>query len=91
MVRDDETPALLAAAALYTILTGMYLFVSILLFRYGRAIGFLVQFNRNEELEEALGAQRKLWKAMGVIAIVTMALVVVAMFVGVGVAIAEGL
>jgi hypothetical protein len=68
-----------------------YLLVSILLFKYGRAIGFLVQFNRNEELEEALGAQRRLWKAMGIIAIITMGLVVVAMFVGMGVAIAEGL
>lgn len=91
MVNEDEAPALFAAAALYTILTGMYLIVSILLFKYGRAIGFLVQFNRNEELDEALGAQRKIWKAMGIIAIVTMGLVAVAMFVGMGIAIAEGL
>jgi flagellar biosynthesis protein FlhB len=91
MVQDDEAPALFAAAALYAILTGMYLFVSILLFKYGRAIGYLLQFNRNQELEEALDAQRRFWKAMGVIAIITMALMVVAMFAGVGIAIAEGL
>jgi len=88
---EGEAPLVGALAAFYAVATGMYLFVSVLLFKYGRAIGFLVQFNRNEELEEALGAQRKIWKAMGIIAIVTMGLVVVGMFVGVGVAIAEGL
>ena len=94
---DDElfgggdAPIVLAIAAFYAVAAGMYLLVSVLLFKYGRAIGFLVQFNRNQELEEALDAQRRFWKAMGVIAIVTMALMVVAMFVGVGVAIAEGL
>ena len=94
---DDElfgggdAPVVLALAAFYAVATGMYLLVSVLLFKYGRAIGFLVQFNRNQELEEALDAQRRLWKAMGVIAIVFMALMVVAMFAGIAVAIYEGL
>jgi hypothetical protein len=86
-----EAPLVGALAAFYAIATGMYLLVSVLLFKYGRAIGFLVQFNRNQELEEALDAQRRLWKAMGVIAIVMMALMVVAMIGGMAVAIYEGL
>jgi len=94
---DDElfgggdAPIVLALAAFYAVATGLYIFVSVLLFKYGRAIGFLVQFNRNQELEEALDAQRKLWKAMGVIAIVMMALMVVAMFGGMAFAIVQGL
>jgi len=91
MFGGGDAPIVLAIAAFYAVATVMYIFVSVLLFKYGRAIGFLVQFNRNQELEEALDAQRRLWKAMGVIAIVTMALMVVAMIGGMAFAIAQGL
>jgi hypothetical protein len=87
----EDAAVVLALAAFYAVATVMYILVSVLLFKYGRAIGYLLQFGRNQELEEALDAQRRFWKAMGVIAIVTMALMVVAMFVGVGIAIADGL
>jgi hypothetical protein len=90
-VGNGEAGVVLALAAFYAIAAAMYFFVSILLFKYGRAIGYLLQFNRNQELEEALDAQRRFWKTMGVITIVTMALVFVAMIAGVAIAIAEGL
>jgi hypothetical protein len=86
-----DTGIVVALAAFYAVAAAMYLFVSVLLFKFGRAIGYLVQFNRNDELEEALDAQRRFWKAMGVIAIVTMALMVVAMIGGAAFAIYEGL
>jgi len=85
-----DAPVVAVLAAFYAVATAMYIFVSVLMFKYGRAIGFLVQFNRNQELEEALDAQRRLWKTMGVIAIVMMALMVVAMIGGMAFAIYEG-
>ena len=91
MGRGGDAPFVIALAAFYAVATAMYILVSVLLFRYARAIGFLNQFNRNEELEEALDAQRRFWKAMGVIAIVTMALVAVAMIAGMVIAVVEGM
>jgi hypothetical protein len=88
---ESENALVLALSGFYAVATGLYLFVSILLFRYGRSIGYLLQFDRNDELVEALDAQRKVWKAMGVIAIVFMGLMLLALFAGIAVAIYEGM
>jgi hypothetical protein len=85
-----EAGMVLGMAAMYAILTAVYVVISVALFKYARSIGEVVRTNRAPELEDALEAQRGFWKLMGIVIIVMMALMVLAFIVGIVVAVAIG-
>jgi hypothetical protein len=86
----SEAGMLLGMGAMYAVLTALYLVISISLFGYARAIGALSRTGGGAELEDALDAQRRFWKLMGIVVIVTMSLMVLAFLIGIGVAVAVG-
>ncbi len=68
-------------ACLYGLMSLLYIFPAIFLWRYGRSIGRMLDSASVNELEGALEAQKSFWKFTGVAAIVVMAFYIL-MFVG---------
>lgn len=53
------------------------------LYRFGASIRMLLVSARSEDLESALSHQRSFWKFWGVLSIVMIAIMILAMFVGI--------
>lgn len=66
----QDAPGALAAVFMGVFFYGgigaFFLFFSVLLFRYARAIGRLIVGNRTEDMEHTIDAQRGLFKATGI-------------------------
>jgi magnesium-transporting ATPase (P-type) len=76
---------------LYLPLIGIYILFSVLLVRYASAIGRLLDSCRASDMENALLKQKTFWKAAGIIAIVSIGLMLAAFIVGIVVALSVGL
>ena len=68
---------------IYGLMAAVYLVCSIKLWAYGSRIGELLMTQQPVALERALAEQRKFWKIVGILAIVSIAAVVLLMLVGV--------
>lgn len=70
-------------AALYVVLSIVYIFPGIKLWKYANSIAMLIQTGRNEDLVAALNQQRSFWKFVGILLISIMVLYVVAIIAAV--------
>ena len=73
--------------ALYILISVLYIYPAIKIWKYGSSIGKLVQSGSNIDLEEALNQQRGFWKFVGITMIVVIVVYLVAIVVMVGVAV----
>jgi hypothetical protein len=62
--------------------------LGLVLVRYARSIGAVNEAGRAEEVEDALWAQQRFWKAAGIVTISVIGLTVVGTFVAIGAAVA---
>jgi hypothetical protein len=73
----ENLPVLVGVGVFYLVLAAIYLVLGFFLVRYARAIGAVNETTRAEEVEDALWAQQRFWKAAGVVTISVMGLSVV--------------
>ena len=88
VVEGKDLGILLGIGLFYLVLALVYFFLGWFLVRYARSIGLVNETGRAEEVEDALWAQQRFWKAAGVITIAAIGLTVVGTFVAIGVAVA---
>jgi hypothetical protein len=65
----------------YVVFSAVYVYPSLTLFRYGRAIGSLLSSGAQADLESAIGLQRSFWKFVGMVTALGIVLYVVAIVV----------
>jgi dolichol kinase len=63
----------------------MYVYPALKMWMYGSAIGRLVRSRAPTDLDAALGQQKSLWKFIGIVTVVLIAVYVVAIFAAVAV------
>ena len=96
MVAGSASPALGGRGALlgglYLVLALVYVYPSVLLFRYASAVGRLVDSRNLGHMESALALQRSFWRLLGILTIAMLVVYVVAIvaLVAVGVATTVG-
>lgn len=78
------TGMMIGLGALYLISAIIYFIASLYLLRYAGAIKRLVSSLSVVDLEDALQRQASFWKLMGILALVTVVLVIIMLLVGVG-------
>jgi len=71
-----EAGAMIGIGVVYAVMSVVYIMMGIFLFKYSSAIGRLLQTNSVADMEDALDAQRKFWKIMGIITAVMLVLMV---------------
>ena len=91
VVEGDDVPVLVGVGVFYLALAVIYFVLGLFLVKYARSIGVVNETGRAEEVEDALWAQQRFWKAAGVVTISVIGLTVVGTFVAIGVAVALGL
>jgi len=88
VVEGDDVPVLVGVGGFYLALAVIYFVLGFFLVRYARSIGTVNETGRAEEVEDALWAQQRFWKAAGVVTIAVIGLTVVGTFVAIGAAVA---
>jgi hypothetical protein len=78
------TGMMVGMGALYLISAIIYFIASLYLLRYAGAIKRLVSSLDVVDLEDALQRQASFWKLMGILALVTIVLVIIGLVVGIG-------
>lgn len=77
-VEGEDLPVLVGVGLFYLVLGVIYFVLGLFLIKYARAIGLAGETSRAEEVEDALWAQQRFWKAAGIVTIAMMALSVLA-------------
>jgi hypothetical protein len=87
-VEGDDVPVLVGVGLFYLAVAVIYFVLGFFLVKYARSIGTVNETGRAEEVEDALWAQQRFWKAAGIVTISIIGLTVVGTFVAIGVAVA---
>jgi len=77
-------------ALIYVVVGGLYLWVSYSLYRYATAIRELQTTSSTASMEQALDSQRSFWRLVGIMTAIYMCVMVLAMIVGLIVAVVFG-
>ncbi|MFV8752410.1 hypothetical protein ACNOYE_17835 [Nannocystaceae bacterium ST9] len=65
----------------YLIAAGIYVVPLVMMYRYSNAISRLLQGGGQQELEQAIDAQRGFWQTMGILTLIGIVLVILMIFV----------
>lgn len=74
VAEGEDVPVLVGVGVFYLVLAAIHLVLGFFLVRYARTIGLVNETGRAEEVEDALWAQQRFWKAAGVVTIAVMGL-----------------
>jgi hypothetical protein len=78
----------LGIAALYAVLSIVYIFPGVKLWKYAGSIAMLIQSGRDEDLVAALNQQRSFWKFVGILVLIMLVIYFIAI---IGVAVFAGI
>jgi hypothetical protein len=86
-----DLPVMLGVGVFYLVVAVVYFLLGLFLVKFARSIGLVNQTGRAEEVEDALWAQQRFWKAAGIITIAVIGLSIVGSIAFIAVAAAVGI
>lgn len=71
-----ESGAIMGIAAMYAVMSIIYILMGVYLFKYSSAIGRLLLSSSVADMEDALNSQRKFWRIAGIVTAIMLVLMV---------------